>query len=307
MNRHNGLSSSTPSVSIIVPVYRDTAGLRRCLDALRGQTWPSSRYEVLVVDNEGDEKIRQICESRGVMRLVETRPGSYAARNAGIRAAGGEIIAFTDSDCTPDSIWVEHGVTALLADTSVGVVGGRVRVVPREEHSPNIAEACDMLVAFPQRSEIETKHKAVTANLFTTHAVIESVGTFEEALMSGGDGEWTRRVWEYGFALRYSNDAVVTHPALPSLRSQLRKLRRTTAGQASLYRRRRDLWPAFSTSGIVRGFRPPLRRIQRTAAKAPVRGCKRVTFAAILLLRRYWKLACTMYYKLRAGATKPRV
>jgi glycosyltransferase involved in cell wall biosynthesis len=47
-----------PPVSVVIPSYRDAELLRRCLDALGKQTYPSDKVEIIVVDNAGDESVR---------------------------------------------------------------------------------------------------------------------------------------------------------------------------------------------------------------------------------------------------------
>ena len=86
-----------PLISVVVPVFNDEARLAGCLDALAMQTWPASHREVIVVDNGS---VPPVALRAGAARvIVERRPGSYAARNAGVAAAAGEILAFTDADC----------------------------------------------------------------------------------------------------------------------------------------------------------------------------------------------------------------
>ncbi|NJR70570.1 MAG: glycosyltransferase family 2 protein [Synechococcales cyanobacterium CRU_2_2] len=79
-------------VSVIVPVYNDPQGLRRCLAQLEQQTYPRDRFEVIVVDNDSDP----VAEIQGVVAqfaqaryVYEAVPGSYAARNRGIQVARG--------------------------------------------------------------------------------------------------------------------------------------------------------------------------------------------------------------------------
>jgi glycosyltransferase involved in cell wall biosynthesis len=72
-----------PFVSVVVPVWNDAARLSRCLDALEAQTYPAHLYEVVVVDNGSADALASAVAQRARCRVVvETRPGSYAARNA---------------------------------------------------------------------------------------------------------------------------------------------------------------------------------------------------------------------------------
>ena len=105
-------------VSVIIPVYNDSARVKICLEALEKQTYPQNLYEVIVVDNASDEypAIKDVvCQFSQAIAAYESRPGSYAARNKGISLAKGDIIAFTDADCIPAKNWIEKGVANLLS------------------------------------------------------------------------------------------------------------------------------------------------------------------------------------------------
>src|SRR5688572_20611263 len=99
-------------VSVVVPTYRRPDLLARCLGALLRQSWPPADYEVIVADDAAEEATRRLVESLDTSGLrlqyvpVLGRHGPAAARNVGWRAARGEIIAFTDDDCIPDSGWL---------------------------------------------------------------------------------------------------------------------------------------------------------------------------------------------------------
>ncbi|MEO1520488.1 MAG: glycosyltransferase family A protein, partial [Cyanobacteria bacterium J06633_2] len=55
--------SASPFVSVIIPVFNDSARLFRCLKALEKQTYPSDRHEIIVIDNGSDEDIQGMSET----------------------------------------------------------------------------------------------------------------------------------------------------------------------------------------------------------------------------------------------------
>ncbi|WP_315391361.1 glycosyltransferase family 2 protein [Prevotella denticola] len=101
-------------LSIIIPIYNVEDTLRRCLGSVLGQM--DDRMEVIIVDDGSTDTSRQIAEQMTAGRtdcrfIRQTNKGLSAARNAGIEAATGEYITFTDSDD-----FVARGTyTALLA------------------------------------------------------------------------------------------------------------------------------------------------------------------------------------------------
>lgn len=199
-----------PKVSIVVPHYRDLKGLGILLDALQAQSYPASRLEIVVSDNnspEGREAVERVVDGRARL-VVVTEKGAGPARNGGVAASTGTVLAFIDSDCVPETDWVEQGVRAL--DT-YDLVGGRVRVQVEDEARMTPAEAFERVFAFDFKTYIEKKGFSGAGNLFCPRAVFERVGGFRPAVSE--DVEWSRRATAAGHRLGYAPAAVVWHPA----------------------------------------------------------------------------------------------
>lgn len=230
-----GDAEQIPFVSVIIPVFNDSLRLRRCLEALARQSYPRSRYEVVVVDNGSDEDIGALVEAfPGVVFGREAQPGSYAARNTALELARGDVLAFTDSDCVPNPNWVARGVDALRRNPDDGLVAGQVELFFERPDRPTSVELFESVTAFPQQKYVQKYHYGATANVFTWRRVFEQVGPFNAALKSGGDREWGQRVHSAGFGVGYANDAVVEHPARRSFDEMYRKIARVTGGMEDL-------------------------------------------------------------------------
>ncbi len=226
---------SSPLVSVVVPAYRDPERLRACLDALAEQRYPAADFEVVVADNGSEPPLEaQVGPRSGVRFVRETAPGSYAARNAGVRASRGDILAFTDSDCLPEPGWIAAGVAALGALPDGGLVGGRVEVYLSDPAHPSPTELYEAVLAFRQERNVRVGHFAVTANAFTTRDTFTRVGPFDASMVSGGDREWGRRVHAAGLPAIYAHDAVVLHPARRSFAEIARKMARVARGHHAL-------------------------------------------------------------------------
>ncbi|MEZ4593076.1 MAG: glycosyltransferase family A protein [Chloroflexota bacterium] len=101
------------SVSVIIPTYNRKAALRACLHALSQQTWPSDRFEVIVVDDGSTDGTGQIVQETfpfAMRYLWQENQGDAAARNTGARHSQADLLIFIDDD-----ILVEPGYVAGLA------------------------------------------------------------------------------------------------------------------------------------------------------------------------------------------------
>ncbi|MBE9190691.1 glycosyltransferase [Gloeocapsopsis crepidinum LEGE 06123] len=255
---------SDPFVSVIIPVFNDNQRLKTCLEALENQTYPKNLYEVIVIDNGSDESIKKVVETFGqTFATYESQPGSYAARNKGISIAKGEIIAFTDSDCIPTQNWLETGVNHLLSIPNCGLVAGKIEIFFKNPNRPTAVELYDSVTFLQQKRYVEQEKYGATANLFTTEKILKQVGVFDSKLKSGGDVEWGRRVYSYGYSLFYADDSKVLHPARSSLEQLYKKVARRSGGIYQLNQLNKD-----NTSipllikllvNMLSSLRPPLR------------------------------------------------
>lgn len=216
---------------MIIPVYNSPEQLRECLVALAEQSFPRDRFEVIVVDNGSPESHRPIVEAQpGCIYLEERQPGSYAARNRGLLAARGEILAFTDADCLPQPNWLFEGNRALAEHAECGFVGGRVEIFPVNSERPTAVELYDMAMGLRQDSNVDRWHFAATANMFTRRSIMDRVGPFNSTLKSSGDLDWGQRATAAGALGHYEESAVVRHPARDSLAAIIRQQRRHAGG-----------------------------------------------------------------------------
>lgn len=250
-------------VSVIVPVYNDVVGLKRCLEALAAQTLNQARFEVLVVDNGGTTDLSPALAAYPAAKLLrETTPGSYSARNHGITHSCGDVLAFTDSDCTPHRMWLENGLSRLDRGERDVIVGGRIDVYAQDPSHPTYAEQYDLALAFPQEFYVKTRGYSVTANLLTTRRVLDHAGPFDAELLSGGDKEWCQRAVGQGFKLVYADDVIVSHPARATVGELVNKRRRQLGGHLERALRR---YPKPLAYGVVLGkaLAPPVMRLVR--------------------------------------------
>jgi len=123
-------TSATVSVSVVVPAYNSSRELRECLPALIRSTSPA--LEIIVVDDASTDDTSTVAAGHGVVVLRLARnSGPGAARNAGGRAARGDIVFFVDADvvAAPDAI--ARVVRAFEADPDLVAIFGSYDRCPR--------------------------------------------------------------------------------------------------------------------------------------------------------------------------------
>ncbi|HEY5106430.1 MAG TPA: glycosyltransferase [Caulobacteraceae bacterium] len=224
-----------PTVSVIVPHYRDLKALAVCLETLRRQTYPASKVEIIVADNASPEGETAIARAigDGARLVIVAERGAGPARNGGVAVATGEILAFIDSDCQAEPEWLAEGVKA-LADYDF--VGGRVKVLVDDPRKMSPAEAFERVFAFDFETYITRQGFTGSGNLFCPRTVFEAVGGFLAGVSE--DVEWSQRARSRGFRLGYAPRAIVGHPARRTWGDLREKWRKTNLETYGLIRRR---------------------------------------------------------------------
>ncbi|MGM0704225.1 MAG: glycosyltransferase [Pseudomonadota bacterium] len=237
-----------PFVSVIIPTYRDSSSLQKCLDALRSQSLPVHQFEVIVVNNDSTVSELSVTIPKNARVVHEHKPGSYSARNAGIGLARGEVLAFTDSDCIPSPSWIENATAHL--QKGYDRISGHVEVFSENERR-TLSEAYELVFAFDQEKNANAG-TSVTANLVCWRYCFDQTGLFNAELFSGGDTEWSDRATKAGLSIKYAVDAIVYHPARASFGDIFRKRRRLAGGYSVNSKYRNSRFP------FLRGLMPPV-------------------------------------------------
>jgi glycosyltransferase involved in cell wall biosynthesis len=121
-------------ISVIIPTYNEQENIAQCLVSLRHQTVPRSEYEIIVVDGGSKDKTREIAQKYADQVFIQTSRKVGGARNDGIMAARGDIVATTDADCIIPPAWIE---TIARGFEDPGVVQLYGPVYPIEEGIKN--------------------------------------------------------------------------------------------------------------------------------------------------------------------------
>ena len=235
--------ASSPLVSVIIPVRNGGDSIRSCLTSLAGVDYPADRREIVVVDNGSTDKTAEIVRGFPVSYVTAfERRGAPAARNAGIRAAQGEILAFTDADCAVTRGWLRAMVQAFDAP-EVGAVAGEILPYPPKTAAERYASRIRHLS--PQKYLARPRLPfAVFANLAFRRTVFDRIGLLDEHLIQGDSTDFcTRFVRGTGLKLAYVPQAIVFHRHRATTWDFLAQQWNYGRGHALLYIKYRDEIP----------------------------------------------------------------
>lgn len=231
-------AATSPVVSVVIPTYNRPLQLQACLRSLFAQTYPRDDFEIIVVDDGSTDDTAAVALATGkdwageLTVVRKSNGGPASARNAGIAAARGEVIAFIDSDCEADPDWLEGVVGELLRSGADGV-GGPIRNVMSPGWVPNYLSSTSF---YRHRARDGKVDYLLTANVAFRRRALERVGGFTEREGAWGeDADLSFRLSATGHTLLLAPGGAVTHYGTPvSLSGLTRELYRYGFGNAIL-------------------------------------------------------------------------
>jgi glycosyltransferase involved in cell wall biosynthesis len=199
---------SAPFVSVIIPVRNGERTIGDCVASVLHSHYPDSRREILVVDNASTDRTARIVQKYPVHWLQEHRLGPACARNRGIEASCGEILAFTDADCVVATAWLTELVKGFAGAAVWGVAGEIFSYPPQTPAERYMARR-----AIRQQDALRSPSwpYAVTANAAFRKATFARVGLFDAQLITGEDKDFGRRFFAAGLEMQYAPRAAAFH------------------------------------------------------------------------------------------------
>lgn len=197
-----------PRASIIVPVYNGQATLEDCIKSLLEIEYDKDKLEIIVVDNCSTDSTKDILEryQSEIIILQEVKKGASAARNKGITAAKGEVIAFTDVDCVADKDWLKN-LAISATEEKVGIVGGKILAL----NSKSIIAKAGEKIHDHRRAFSDDIPHAISMNWASRKEVLIEVGLFDEDFLRSQDTDLSLRIFAAGYKFVYSENAIIYH------------------------------------------------------------------------------------------------
>jgi O-antigen biosynthesis protein len=270
LHRRLAVLGAAPFISVIICTRDRPDQLETCLSFLGRQEYP--RFEVVVVDNvPTSDAVRTLVEAKqgGVpfRYVLEPRAGVMWARNTGIAAASGEIIAFLDDDEEPDSHWLAGLACGFAEGDDIGCVTGMVVPARLDTQAQELFEqlgghckgrgfSSDVFSRHgPQSPLYPLPPFGVGANMAFRREALARIGGFDVALgggtpaLAGGDTLALTLVLLAGYRIAYEPAALMRHHHRRDLDSLGRQLHGygvgLTAYYAALLRHRPSVLPGL--------------------------------------------------------------
>ena len=226
--------AAAPKATVVVAAYNAASTLGECLASIRELNYPD--YETIVVDDGSTDSTSEIASRSGVRAIRIEHNGLAAARNAGVGAASGEVVAFIDADARADRDWLYHLVETIERRDAAAAAG------PNFAPAPGSARAAAMAAAPGLPREVRAGDDRLAqlcgCNMAITKAALAKVGGFDPMFVTAGDDvDLSWRLAASAETLAYAPGAVVIHERRATLGAYLRQQRGYGAGEGLLLRK----------------------------------------------------------------------
>jgi hypothetical protein len=226
--------TAAPKATVVIAAYNAASTLSECLSSIRELNYPD--YETVVVDDGSTDATSEIANQSGVRTIRVEHQGLAAARNTGVDAASGEVVAFIDADARADRDWLYHLVEAISRRDAAAAAG------PNFAPDPQSARAAAMAAAPGLPREVRAGDDRLAqlcgCNMAITRAALLKVGGFDPMFTSAGDDvDLSWRLAASGETLAYAPGAVVIHERRATLAAYLRQQRGYGIGEGLLFRK----------------------------------------------------------------------
>lgn len=261
-DRHDGTAlNTTPYISVIIPVLNEARGLPAVLRQLAEQLYPWDSYEVIVADGGSVDGTRELVQTFALtagfpVSLVDNpAKRSGPGRNAGIRAAKGDIIVFIDGHCEIASSGLLRNTAEIFHRTGaaclcrpqplVGTPGSHLSWCIAQVRASTLGHGRDSLIYDMNFSGFTDPASSGASYL---RPVLEAVGYYDESFDACEDVELNTRVALHGFKAYSDPSLAVYYEARTSFKGLIRQMVRYGRGRIRLNRKHRR---AASLSGLA--------------------------------------------------------
>jgi len=213
---------SWPRISVVVCSYNGARTIRDCFEGLLRLEYPD--FEVIVVNDGSRDQTADIAHEYGFRVISTENRGLASARNTGLAAATGDIVAYIDDDAWPDPHWLTYLAATFMRRSVVGVGGPNI---PPAGDGP-IADCVANAPGGPVHvllSDGDAEH-VPGCNMAFRKAALEAIGGFDPQFTAAGDDvDVCWQLQAQGWTLGFNPAAVVWHHRRNSVRAYWKQQR----------------------------------------------------------------------------------
>ncbi len=245
---------SLPRVSVVVCSYNGAATLQECLSSLSALEYPD--YEVILVDDGSTDQTPQIAACFPQVRYIrQPNLGLSAARNTGLHAASGQVVAYTDSDCVADESWLLYLIQA-MQDQQVHAIGGPNVPPPSDNWRAKCVAASPGGPSHVMLDDQRAEHIPGCNMAFDRQVLLEIGGFDPQFRQAGDDVDICWRLLAADKSIGYAASALVWHHRRSTVRAYLRQQKGYGRSEAMLHFKHPQRFNALGCSvwhGVIYG------------------------------------------------------
>ena len=208
------MTDRLPFFSVIIPTYCRAQQLQKCLEAIEAINYPTSRFEVIVVDDGStcspDAVVSSFQNKIDIKLILQSHAGPAAARNKGAAIAKGEYYAFTDDDCLVSQMWLKNLASRFSLTPDCAIGGRTINAFPENLFADASAAILDVAYAFYNLDPNQACFFA-SNNLSFPAKHFRTIGGFHEDFTTSEDRELCDRWLHHGLRMIYAPEVVIYH------------------------------------------------------------------------------------------------
>jgi glycosyltransferase involved in cell wall biosynthesis len=199
------------AASIVVPTRNRAGYLRVCLESLVAQQVDAT-FEVIVADDGSTDATVSVAEQADAKLVRTPARGPNAARNAGLRAAEGDLVLFVDDDVEAPPGWLAAYLDGADRHPGADAFGGPIRARFEGRAPRSCGREPAPITTLDLGPEDRDADFVWGANMAIRHSALDRIGPFDEELPQfGEEEEWLTRLRESGGRVVYLADARLDH------------------------------------------------------------------------------------------------
>jgi glycosyltransferase involved in cell wall biosynthesis len=240
------LPEEPPKISVVVCAYNAEPTMRECMESLTKLAYPN--YEAVIIDDGSTDRTGAIADEYPQFKVIhQPNRGLSVARNVGMTAATGEIIAYLDSDAVADPDWLTYLAWKFKTSSHVGV-GGPNLPPPEDDWMANCVAAAPGSPTHILLDDEIAEHIPGCNMAFRREALAE-VGGFDPMYTAAGDDvDICWRLQDRHYTIGFSPAAIVWHHRRKTVKSYLKQQMGYGKAEAMLFRKHPGKFNTFGTA-----------------------------------------------------------